>query len=230
MSNRARCPKTARGGRGTTKTGIKESSVKLTKALIFRAAAKLGVAFIVAIIAWSMAHAQDVRTNYVSGTDFSKYHAYAWASDIQGLPAVGGDPDQILDAQVKQAIDLQMAAKGFAKVKDRGTADLLLGYQFSIDQEKQTNDSGDNLGGWGGWAGWGWGPWWGGFAKNSISTSSNYIGTFVVGMYDPALKKVVWIGTAQHAIETSKKQETNQKKLNKGARKLLKDFPPGRSK
>jgi hypothetical protein len=49
-------------------------------------------------------------------------------------------------------------------------------------------------------------------------------------MYDPAARKLVWIGAAQHAIEPSKKPEKNQERLNKGAQKLLKDFPPGRSK
>jgi hypothetical protein len=49
-------------------------------------------------------------------------------------------------------------------------------------------------------------------------------------MYDPAAKKLVWIGAAQHAIEPSKKQEKNQERLNKGAQKLLKDFPPGRGR
>ncbi len=39
-------------------------------------------------------------------------------------------------------------------------------------------------------------------------------------MYDPAAKKLVWIGAAQHAIEPSKKQEKNQERLNKGAQKL----------
>jgi len=43
-----------------------------------------------------------------------------------GVPAVGGHTDQILDAQVKQAIDAQMAAKGFAKSDDPSKADLLL--------------------------------------------------------------------------------------------------------
>lgn len=45
---------------------------------------------------------------------------------------------------------------------------------------------------------------------------------------DPAAKKLVWIGGAQHAVEPSKKPEKNQERLNKGAQKLLKDFPPGR--
>jgi len=162
------------------------------------------------------------------GTDFAKYHTYAWVNNVQGVPAVGGHPDQILDAQVTEAIDSQMVAKGFTKAVDGSKADLLLGYQLAIDQEKQINGFGDNMGGFGGMGGWG--PFGSGFGTFSASTSSNYIGTFVVGMYDPAVEKLVWIGAAQHAIEPSKKQEKNQQRLNKGTQKLLKDFPPGRSK
>ena len=195
--------------------------MKFTKAIMFPATAKFGPALVLVLVACSVTFAQDVRINYMPGTDFSKYHTYAWVNDVQGVPAVGGHPDQILDAQVKQAIDSQMVAKGFTKVVDGSKADLLLGYQLAIDQEKQINGFGDNLGG------WGTGTVGGSFGTFSASTSSNYIGTFVVGMYDPAAKKLVWIGAAQHAIEPSKKQEKNQQRLNKGAQKLLKDFPPG---
>jgi len=200
--------------------------VKFTNAIMFPRRAMFGPALVLALVACSVTYAQDVRTNYMPGTDFSKYHTYAWVNGVQGMPAVGGHPDQILDVQVKEAIDSQMVAKGFTKVEDGSKADLLLGYQLAIDQEKQINGFGDNLGGWGG----GWGPWGGSFGTFSASTSSNYIGTFVVGMYDPAVKKLVWIGAAQHAIEPSKKQEKNQQRLNKGAQKLLKDFPPGRGR
>lgn len=189
---------------------------------------KFAPVLLLALVACTAAYAQDVRTNYMPGTDFSKYHTYAWVSQVQGVPTVGVRPDQILDAQVKQAIDSQMAAKGFTEVEDAGKADLLLGYQLAIDQEKQINGFGDS---WSAWGGWGpWGPGANSFGTFSANTSSNYIGTFVVGMYDPATKKLVWIGAAQHAIEPSKKQEKNQERLNKGAQKLLKDFPPGRRK
>ncbi len=192
--------------------------------------AKFGSALVLALVACSVTYAQDVRTNYMPGTDFSKFHTYAWVNHVQGVPTVGGQPDQILDAQVKQAIDSQMAVKGFTKVEDGGKADLLLGYQLAIDQEKQINGFGDNWGGgFGGWGG-GWGPGGGGFSSFSAQTSSLYVGTFVVGMYDPGTKKLVWIGAAQHAIEPSKKQEKNQERLNKGAQKLLKNFPPGSGK
>ena len=190
--------------------------------------AKLGSALVLALFACSIAYAQDVRTNYMPGTDFSKYHNYGWVDEVQGVPSVGDRPDQILDAQVKQAIDSQMAAKGFTKVTEAGKADLLLGYQFKVDQEKQINGFGDNWGGWGGFGGRG--PWGGGLSSFSATTSTNYVGMFVVGMYDPAVKKLVWIGAAQHAIEPSKKQEKNVARLNKGAQKLLKNFPPGLGK
>src|SRR5579864_8063316 len=100
------------------------------KAIMFPQWAKSGRALIMALIACSAMHAQDVRTNYMPGTDFAKYHTYAWVSDVQGVPAVGGHPDQILDAQVKEAIDSQMAAKGLTKVADGGQPDLLLGNQL----------------------------------------------------------------------------------------------------
>jgi hypothetical protein len=196
--------------------------VKVVKAIVSPRLAKFGPALALALVAYSVTYAQDVRTNYMTGTNFAKYHNYAWVSDVQGVPAVGGHPDQILDAQVKEAIDSQMVAKGFTKVEDGNNADLLLGYQLAIDQEKQISGFGDNMGG--------WGPWGGGFGTFSASTSSSYIGTFVVGMYDPNLKKLVWIGAAQHAIEPSKKPEKNQQRLSKGAQRLLKDFPPGRGK
>ena len=111
--------------------------MKFTKAIIFPATAKFGPALVLALVACSVTFAQDMRTNYMPGTDFSKYHTYAWVNDVQGVPAVGSHPDQILDAQVKEAIDSQMVAKGFTKVEDGSKADLLLGYQLAIGQEKQ---------------------------------------------------------------------------------------------
>ena len=197
--------------------------MKFTKAIIFPATAKFAPVLVLVFVACSVTFAQDVRTNYMPGTDFEKYHTYAWVDEVQGVPSIGGHPDQILDTQVKQAIDLQMAAKGLTKVTDGGKPDLLLGYQLMIDREKEINGFGNSWGGWGPRGG-------SSFDTFSANTSTINIGTFVIGMYDPAANKLVWIGGAQHAIEPSKKPEKNQERLNKGAQKLLKDFPPGRIK
>ena len=74
--------------------------MKFTKAIIFPATAKFGPALVLVLVACSVTFAQDVRTNYMPGTDFSKYHAYAWVNDVRAVPAVGGHPDQILDASI----------------------------------------------------------------------------------------------------------------------------------
>ncbi len=74
--------------------------------------AKFGPALVLALIACSVTCAQDVRTNYMPGTDFSRYHTYAWVDEVKGVPRVGGQPDQILDAKVKLAVDSQMAGEG----------------------------------------------------------------------------------------------------------------------
>src|SRR5215469_4634756 len=52
------------------------------------------------------------------------------------------------------AIDSQMMLKGFTKT-DNDKADLLLGYEVGIHQEKEWNASGRAGGpGWGGWSPW----------------------------------------------------------------------------
>ena len=90
---------------------------------------------------------QDVRTNYMPGTDFAKYKTYKWVT-IEG----GQHQNQIMDAEIKQAADAQLAAKGLTKT-DIDKADLYVGYQVAVDQEKRWNGYG--MGGgirWGGMA------------------------------------------------------------------------------
>lgn len=91
--------------------------------------------------------AQDVRYNFMPGTDFSKFHTYKWVN-IEG----GAHPNQIVDAQIKQSVDSQLAAKGLSKTDD-DKANLYIGYQTAVDREKQWNGFGTGGGiRWGG--GW----------------------------------------------------------------------------
>src|SRR3984893_1773647 len=77
--------------------------------------------------------AQDVSYNYAQGTNFSKFKTYKWVN-IPGAEA----PNQLLDQQIRQSIDSQLAAKGFIKT-EADTADLYVGYQLSINQQTQWN-------------------------------------------------------------------------------------------
>jgi hypothetical protein len=163
---------------------------------------KLVIAIVLALIACTLTRAQDVTTNSMPGTDFSKYHTYKWVS-IEGAT----QPNQILDAQIKGSIDSQLAAKSLTKT-DGDKADLLIGYQTSLDQEKQ-------------WNAYGMG---GGMGTATSSTIS--VGTLVLDMYDPSTKKLVWTGRVTKTLDPGNNQEKKQKNLDKAMQKLLKNYPP----
>jgi len=154
-----------------------------------------------------VATAQAVRYNFMPGTDFSKYHTYKWIN-IES----GSHPNQIIDAEIKQAVDSQLASKGMTKT-DGEQADLYVGYQIAVDKEKQWNAYG--MGG---------GVRFGGMGTATSSTIN--VGTLVLDMYDPTTKQLVWTGNATKTIDPSSNQEKNQKHLEKAMEKLLKHYPP----
>jgi hypothetical protein len=170
--------------------------------------ARLGIALVLALVAYTLTPAQEISTNAMPGTDFSKYHTYKWVA-IEGAT----QPNQILDTQIKNSIDAQLAAKGLTKT-DSDKADLYVGYQTSIDQQKQWNAYG--MGG---------GPRWGGGMGTATSSVIN-IGTLVLDMYDPTTKQLVWTGRATKTLDASANQEKKQKNLDKAMQKLLKNYPP----
>jgi uncharacterized protein DUF4136 len=165
----------------------------------------LGVLVLVA----SAARAQDVTYNAMPGTDFTKFKSYKWIT-IQGAVT----PDQIVDQQIKMAIDMELATKGLTK-SDADSADLYVGYQVAVDQEKQWNTYG------GGGVGWRVG---GGMATATSSTIS--IGTLGLDIYDQAGKQLVWRGAATKTIDAKAKPDKRQENINKAVTKLLKNYPP----
>ncbi len=164
-------------------------------------------AFMALLCLGALSLAQDVKYNFVPGTDFSKYKTYKWIT-IEG----GAHPDQILDGQIKQAIETELASKGLTKTTD-DKADLGVGYQVAIDQQKQWNAYGG-----------GRGVRMGGTASATSSTIN--IGTLVVDFYDTAQKTQIWRGDATKTLNPSKDPQKNLTNLQKAVAKLLKNFPP----
>lgn len=151
--------------------------------------------------------AQDVRYNYDFGTDFAKFKTYKWVT-IEG----GTAPDQLLDQQIRGAFDAVLAKKGFTR-STGDQADLWIGYQVGVQQEKQLNFYG----------GTGWRV---GAGMATASTTTIQVGQMVFDAYDPATKQLVWRGSATKTINPSKDPQKNQEELQKGVTKLLANFPP----
>ena len=163
--------------------------------------------------------AQDVRYNFDSKADFSKFKTYKWV-EIKGADHA----NQLVDKQITEAIEAELATKGLQKT-DADTADLYIGYQTAIGTEKQFTSYNT---GWGYGPGWG-GGWYGGGMGSTMTTgttSTIYVGQLVVDMYDTAGKDLVWRGTASKTIDPKAKPDKQQKNLKKAVAKLFKNYPP----
>jgi hypothetical protein len=162
------------------------------------------------------AMAQDVRYNFKQGTNFSKYQTYKWVR----IPNVQY-PNQILDQQIMEAIDAQLALKGLRRTEDN--PDLYITYQAAVNQEKQWNSysSGGDMWGWGHWGGWG------GMGTTTTTTSSTInVGTLSLDLYDVATKEQIWRGDVSKTLGSGKDPNKVQKNLNKAMAKLFKKYPP----
>lgn len=172
------------------------------------------------LAAASSAVAQDIRYDFDKEKDFSKYKTYKWVA-IKGAQM----PDELTQKALTSAIDSQLAAKGLTKT-DSDNADLYVGYQTALGQEKEFTSYN---------TGWGYGPGWGGgwygyggMASTTTygSTSTVYVGQLDLSMYDPVAKQLVWRGTASKTLDPKAKPEKKQKNINKAVEKLLKKYPP----
>lgn len=166
------------------------------------------------------ASAQDVKYNFLPGTDFAKYKTYKWVR----IPKVEY-PNQILDAQIMQAIDVQLALKGLTKTES-DTADVYVCYQAAVSQEKQFNSYSNDMGGWGYGRWGGWGGYGGGMSTTTTTSSTINIGTLNVDIYDVAARNQIWRGAASKTLGSGKDPAKVNKNLNKAMAKLFKKYPP----
>ena len=158
------------------------------------------------------AFAQDVQFDYDRSANFNAYKTYQWV-DHKAVQV----RDQLLDQDIKRAVDAQLAGKGLRRVENGG--DLLVGYQAGISQEKQF----DSLG-WGGphlLAPWG---------NTRVTSSTIEVGKLVIGIFDPAIKQLIWRGSASKTLDIKKDPDKNYRNLEKAMAKLFRNYPPGASK
>ena len=165
--------------------------------------------------------AQDVRYDFDKDKDFSKYKTYKW------VPIKGADlPDELTQKALTSAIDTELAAKGMTKT-DSDNADVLVGYQTALGQEKEYTSYNTGWGYGPGWGG-GWYGYGGGMSSTTTygSTSTVYVGQLDVSMHDPAAKQLVWRGVATKTLDPKAKPVKKQKNITKAVAKLLKKYPP----
>jgi Domain of unknown function (DUF4136) len=164
--------------------------------------------------------AQDVRYNFDKQADFSNFKTYKWV-----VLKNAAKLDDLLDKQIKAAVDEELAKKGLTKVED-DNANLYIGYQAAVGQEKEFTSYSSDWGYGGGWYRGGWyGPM-GGTTTTTGQTSTIYKGQLAVDMYDSSNHTLVWRGLASKTLDPKAKPDKQEKNLQKTVAKLLKNYPP----
>src|SRR4029077_1953594 len=172
------------------------------------------------LLAASAAIGQDVRYNFDKNADFSKFKTYKWVNIKDAAK-----PNELMDKQIVAAVDSELATKGLSKV-DGDNADLYVGYQAGVGQEKEFTSFNSDWGYGGGWYRGGGDGGMGGMRTTTGQTSTIYIGQLALDMYDSANKDLAWRGVASKTLDPKAKPDKQQKNLAKAVKKLLKNYPP----
>lgn len=148
--------------------------------------------------------ADHVAVDYDHAANFHQMKTYSW-SKVHSA-------NSIWDERVKNAIDKELAAKGWTQVPSGGDVALVAIEKTSVHQQYDTFYNG-----FGGWR-------WGGMGDATTTVDNYKVGTLVVSMFDANSKKLVWRGIV--SSDLSGNPEKNTKNLDKDVDKMFKKFPP----
>src|ERR1700746_2360636 len=148
--------------------------------------------------------ADNVKVDYDHAANFNQVKTYSW-SKVKTVTS-------IWDNRVKDAIDKQLAAKGWTQLPSGGDVALVAVEKTSIHQQYDTFYDG-----FGGWRRAGMGE--------STTTVDNYkVGTLIVSMFEGNSRQLIWRGTS--SSDLSGNPDKNTKKIDKDVAKMFKNFPP----
>src|SRR2546427_10466128 len=129
------------------------------------------------------AFAQHIQTDFDHQANFSQYKTYSW----QQIKAA----DSLWDSRIKNAVDAQLAAKGWTQVDSGGDVAIVAIKTTQTQRSLQTFY--DGFGG-----GWGWRGFGGGGFGEWTTTEQDYKEGRVVGVkFAEKTKRLAWRESAQ---------------------------------
>ena len=166
----------------------------------------------IALLSATVSFAQQVKTDYDRGADFSQYKTYSWEK-VQ-------TQDPLWVGRIKEVVNASLSAKGLTPVESGGDVAIVA---IETTQNQQTlNTFYDGFGG-----GWRWRGL--GGSGDATTTTENYkVGTLVVDLFDAHSKALIWRGSSSDTL--SDKSDKNIKNFDKGVQKMFDHFPPDAKK
>jgi hypothetical protein len=153
-------------------------------------------------VLWAAAATTQIKVDYDSTADFSKYKTWSWRA---GTPA----QNPVADKQVRQDVEARLAAHGLTRVDSGGTLDVT--YHAAGENQISTEKLG--------------------YKEPEFQTEATRVkyvraGSILLDMIDTATGKVVWRGQAQGVANPT--YTDIQKKIDAAMDKLFEHFPPAK--
>jgi hypothetical protein len=176
------------------------------------------VLFVVALTGCS---SLKVTYDFDGQADFTKYKTYTFTEEALKLPIQQLNRDRLL-----QAIQTEMAAKGFTKSEDNPDVWIDLHVKAEEKMEATATSSGMGMGYGGGYYGrYGYG---GGFATTHIDYNKYVEGTLFVDMVDRAAQKIMWQGRATKTIDEDATPQKREQNINYAIKQIFAKYPPAK--
>jgi hypothetical protein len=161
------------------------------------------------MLAGTRASAQTVTYDFDKNADFSQLKTYAWVR--------GGDlSDQLNHQRIVNAVNAQLAARGFHEVAIGADPDVVVSYRVDFSKDYQVNGYST------GWGGTRLGPG----RTGSAHLDENLMGTLGVDMRAAKTHAIIWKASATKKIDVKANPETRERNIDKAAEKMFKNYPP----
>ena len=149
--------------------------------------------------------ADHVAVDYDRAANFNQVKTYSWSKVHT--------ENSLWDQRVKDAIDKELATKGWTQVTSGGDVALVAIEKTSVHQQYDTFY--DGFGGW---------RRFGGFGESTTTVDSYKVGSLIVSMFEGNSKQLIWRGIS--SSDLSGNPDKNTKHLDKDVQKMFKNFPP----
>lgn len=153
--------------------------------------------------------AQTVKTDYVKGTEFSKYQTFMWIKEPTTI-------NPLNSKRIADGVNSALTHKGLKLVTS--DADLGIAAHTATEKEQTIHTFYDGFGG-----GWRWRD---SFGSATTTVNTYTVGTLVIDIFDCRSKEAIWRGTAMKTLSDNPQKLADS--INKAIAKMFKDFPPTR--
>ena len=170
------------------------------------------------VVTLSACSTMTIESNHDASADFSNLKTYAWVSREKRDPILTRINDEFVESRVQQAVNDQLATKGY-QMQTSGTPDFLVSYYASLRTKLRVTTDYE------------------GYREpsESLSGSSGRTrtraydfdqGLLVLDIVDADTNELMWRGRAKDAVALSWSQQKKTAKITEAVQKMLSQFPP----